>query len=229
MVRKLIDRIKELFGFLVVKIKEYPFIFTSILATLLVIGVVYFDQDWKWLIAILTPTVLYYNYSLNRMSIRRQGILDVLSMYYTQDLLEGTKKLYDLYRKFNDPKDFPRAYVAGLKTPYRMWNLKSEDGGRTVRQTIKIDNELNHQRRTVSHFWITLGTLLQHGMVDENIVCELWSRDDVGIVENIIIPIENELSEKYDKHKLPDNHPLCYIRDNNDKFYKGGITEGGGR
>ena len=182
------------------KINEYLIYFVIAGFAFLILGVMYFTTDWKWIIAILTPIALLFNYGVNRRSEMRQGVLHVLSMYYTKEIYEGTNMLRKLHEWYKEKH--------GSKTFYDYF--KSYD-----------DPQKDLERRNVSHFWITLGTLLKHGMVDKKIVYELWSQDDVGIVEKILIPLENELYDEFYKRKLTDNHPLYYIRDNKDKFYKG--------
>jgi hypothetical protein len=202
----------KLIRWLIAKIREYRIFFAFAGITFLILGVMFFTTDWKWIIGILTPTVLYYNYSINRMSDRRKGVLDVLSMYYTRDVLEGIQKLI----KFRKSKEETSKQDTKdeVEFSFQWWVT-------TYFDEIEDDLDFHHQRGTVSHFWITLGTLLKHELVDPNIVYELWSQKDAEIVEEILIPVEDELSLRLYDFKLPESHPLHYIADNKDKFYKG--------
>ncbi|MBW1825014.1 MAG: hypothetical protein JRI87_10685 [Deltaproteobacteria bacterium] len=144
------------------------------------------------------------NAKSNKRSEKRQGVLDVLSLFASEDVLEGTRALWWMYGQRGGKVDYPWI---------KMIVHEARKGG-----LLDVPPQFWHQRRTVSHFWIMVGTLLKYELIDSKIAFELWSKEDVKIVENIIIPLENEIALEHGDTVLTDSHALCYIVKNKDKF-----------
>ena len=155
------------------------------------------------IIAFLTAInlwIFYLNYRLSERTDKRKGIWDILSMYSKEDLRSGIRTLWDLCGRKDNKEDFIKEFLSDEAKNKKVCPM----------------------RRTVTNFWITFGTLLKHKMINRNIAHELWSRNEVGIVEEIIIPLEDAIAQSLNSPKLPTSHALYYFVDNKNKFFREG-------
>lgn len=155
--------------------------------------------------SVIVALLAYY---LNKRVENRKSLLEQLALYYSPDVQRGIQRLWQLFRvSGNDLDKFLDSYV-------RVWEDEES-------RSLKVENQLHYQRRTVTHFWRSLAALLQHGLLPRHIVYKWLAQDDVDIVERFLIALENRIARKLGIAELNSRtDPLYYLRKVKHKFYK---------
>ncbi len=112
---------------------------------------------------------LHQQTELLRASNISQSIIPLLMEYRSKEMLEAVGALWEFRRK-ND-----KHMVDAYEKQYRK-NVK-----------------LHHQRRLVSQYYGILSGLYSFGIIPQNVLFAYWSKKDLRIIPEVIIPIEIKL------------------------------------
>ena len=100
--------------------------------------------------------------------------------YETPDMKDSIRALRDFVGRCENGKDINKTYFDRLK--------EAKKQGRR-------DPDIDRHQRRVSHFYQKLADIHHLGLVTGGLLLEPWSRSDLEIIIEAIIPMENALAE----------------------------------
>ena len=106
---------------------------------------------------------------------------------YKEETIEGE----------NEKKEFQNKVEKRLKEKYRIEYRKEKKELLDREKPIEyLENTLDHQRRLVSHFYNHLAALHVNGVIEIDIILQIWSKDDLRTIKEIIIPLDEVVHEE---------------------------------
>ncbi len=137
-----------------------------------------------------------------------------MAAYVSSEMLMAIKRLWEHYRKYGD-SEFAEKYIGVM--------LEEDRKMRSMSPSAMLDFQavtLHYQRRIVTRFWREVAMLLKFNLIPRNVAFRVWYREDVEIVDKVLIPIENRLADYHSlSHVSPKSDLLYYIAGIKDKFY----------
>lgn len=107
-----------------------------------------------------------------------QIVMQITGSYSSSDMGESVKRLHDWKRQH--PQDFAALFKKGL------------------RETNNITNQLDEDRRRVSHYFHQINTLLECGIIDMNFVKIIVKSDQVSTFLDVVEPLQEAKNQEYD-------------------------------
>jgi len=144
-----------------------------------------------------------------------QNLLQRVSVFYSPEIHMANQRLWNLYREYGE-EGFLGKYI-------EIMNKENQDANALpIAERMEFQRgTLHYQRRVVSSFWRGTAILIKYSLVPRNVVLKWWSRDDVEIVNKIIIPIEDRVADYLRVSRLnPKTDPLYYLVSIRHRFYK---------
>jgi hypothetical protein len=160
----------------------------------------------------LIGTLIIFNIAKRREN--HHNFLERISFYMLPEMLMATQRLREHYRTYGD-SNFLDKYIEIMNAENeQMASMPAIDRHDYVLGT------LHYQRRLVTHFWRGMSLYIKSDLVPRKAVFNWWTRDDVEIVNKIIIPIENRLAEHLNISILnPKTDLLYYLSSIKENFY----------
>ncbi len=120
------------------------------------------------------------------------ALMDIHSTYWSVEMLDA---IISLNRVADGvaPEQLEARYEETLDG--EMEQLQQVPAGDRIAY---LRTTLHHKRRLVSHFYNHLAFLLEHRILEEEIIFTDWQSGDLRIVAEILLPIEGLLGEKLD-------------------------------
>jgi len=173
-----------------------------------------------FLVAISFGTVIV-SYRTSKQ-IKNSLIYDVLSKlqmeYRTPQMQYAVKKLWYFYKECKydvekivgykeeqikdekERKDFLKKVEGKIQEEYsRIYKeekiklLETEKDYKVGKPIEYLENTLDYQRRLVSQFYDHLAALYVNNIIDLDIILKIWHKSDLKIIEDVIVPMEEEL------------------------------------
>ncbi len=142
-------------------------------------------QNWLWVIALIgalgavgAALAAWKSANETRKTVLAQIVLQITSTYSSSDMGESVKRLHDWKRKH--PQDFAELFEKGLREPNN------------------ITEQLDEDRRRVSHYFHQIRVMLDCGVVDEKFLKKLIKPDQVDTLLDVVEPLEKAKNPDYD-------------------------------
>ena len=142
-------------------------------------------KEWAWLIALIgslgaigAAVGAWKSAKATRRTVLAQIVTQITSTYSSSDMGESIKRLHNWRRKH--PQDFAQLFGKGLREPNN------------------ITEQLDKDRRRVSHYFHQISAMLDCGVVDENFVKKLVKPDQVDTLLDVVEPLLKEKNPDYD-------------------------------
>ena len=121
-------------------------------------------------------------------ALRFQVLLPVLFEYRSAEMLVAIRSLWDFSRAH--PNDISEAYRTEREKDHQhLANLKGDDHLTYLRGT------LDFHRRQVSQFYGFLTSVYDEGGMQRKWLYKHWSRDDLKIIPEVVVPMEKALGQ----------------------------------
>ncbi len=152
-----------------------------------------------WIISIIGATgavcaaiAAWRSAKATRKTVLAQIVMQITSAYSAPDMGESVKRLHDWRNKH--PQDFAQLFEKGMREPNN------------------ITDQLNEDRRRVSHYFHQIKSLLDCGVVDEDFVKKLVQPDQVDTLLDVVEPLEKAKDPNYD-HSTFDSFRKIYRKE----------------
>ncbi len=111
----------------------------------------------------------------NDISQKADFLSGILSQYRTNEMADSIIFLWDKFEDSNkNTENLVQKYIELYKQDKR--------------------NAFHLHRRVVSQFFHLVSVYFKNNIIDVSILKQIWTKDDLGIIVKILIPIEKELS-----------------------------------
>ncbi len=124
----------------------------------------------------------------------------------------------ELWKKYHEVSKNTKLMV---KNYIKEWD---KGGGGTIDD---LNNNWHLQRRRVSQFYHSLGNLYTSGVLPPELIFSKWSKGDLKIIPDILIPIEDAIRERRKQGPMGEEHALkklyCASVDYSEKKTKKGL------
>jgi len=134
-------------------------------------------EIWMWLIPLLgslgaigAAVAAWKSARATRKTTLAQIVIQITGTYSSSDMGESVKRLHN-WRK-QHPQDFAQLFEKGLREPNN------------------ITEQLDEDRRRVSHYFHQIRAMLDCGVVDEKFVKKLVKPDQVDTLLDAVQPLE---------------------------------------
>lgn len=132
-------------------------------------------------------------------NLKRQAIFDMFKDYRSPQMQYALATLWDMYRAKGKDN-----FLDEYETIYK--KEKQQIQGEQLKNKIKsTEGSLDAQRRMVSQFYGHLTTLYNQKIFPKRIIFKTWKKEDLEIIDVIIIPMENKLREMRNEKPLEKN------------------------
>ena len=159
----------------------------------------------------LIGSILIYN--VTRYRENYQNLMDRISLYFSPEMLSAIQHIWGFYREHGD-QEFLNKYIVVMLAENKIMESLSP----SERLDFQL-NSLHYQRRLVTHFWRGVAILIENNLVPRKAVFNWWAKDDIEIVDKILIPLENKVAEYYQVSIYdPETEPLYYLSSIKHKF-----------
>jgi len=142
-------------------------------------------EDWLWLVSIIgslgavgAAIAAWQSAKATGKTISAQIVMQITSIYRSSDMGKSVKNLHSWREKH--PQDFAQLFEKGLSEPNN------------------ITEQLDDDRRRISHYFHQIKSLLDCGVVDEAFVKKLIKTDQVDTLLDVVEPLENAKNPNYD-------------------------------
>ena len=143
-------------------------------------------EEWAWLIALIgslgavgAAVGAWKSAKATRKTVLAQIVTQITSAYSSSDMGESVKRLHN-WRK-EHPQDFAQLFEKGLREPNN------------------IVEQLDEDRRRVSHYFHQIRAMLDCGVIDEYFVRKLVKPDQVNTLLDIVLPLEEAKNPNIDR------------------------------
>ena len=144
-------------------------------------------QEWGWLIALVgslgavgAAVGAWKSAKSTKKTVLAQIVMQITSTYSSDEMFESVKKLHNWKR--GQGTEFAKVFANRLK-----------ERGHTDAE------QLDGDRRRVSHYFHQIRALLDCGVVNENFVKELVKPDQVDTLLDVVQPLAEAKDPKCDK------------------------------
>jgi len=174
-----------------------PFLLISFIVS--VLGAM-FTREPIWLTLFLSACLLYVTYLYvitTRRTMWHQALLEVNKDYRSEGMRDAVKDLWDFQRdcknevkkeeETKDEKELEEKIKDRLKEKFFKGLDKDEKW------------ELDVKRRMVKHFYLHLAVLYKYEILTKAIISDIFPKENRGIIEKIIIPIEQATQDYIDQ------------------------------
>lgn len=137
--------------------------------------------------------------------------------YRSPEMVLAIRRIWELYKA--DKNTFIEKYFEIDRL--EMAELKKLVG---FNQKSYTESTINFQRRLIVAFYMDVATAYQNKLIDKRDLFFNWTKDDLRIIPEIIMPLENErrkrnLGDKTESH-INEKHPLIKFYDARNKYQK---------
>lgn len=142
-------------------------------------------QNWVWVIQLISAigvgAAAFFAWRSSKTAskaaeatentVKAQIVSQITSTYSSTDMGESVKRLHNWRNKH--PQDFAQLFEKGLREPNN------------------ITEQLDEDRRRVSHYFHQIRTMLDCEVIDEDFVGKLVKPDQVDTLLDVVKPLEN--------------------------------------
>lgn len=125
-------------------------------------------------------------------------LLGVLRDYRSAEMLQAVTSLWAFQK--NHGEKFVAKYVSDWKQDEHDIPLKP-----TKEQLSAIQASIHYKRRLVASFYNTVAGMHELKIIPSNVLFTYWSRDDLKIIPEIIIPLSKAISRELQQAEETDN------------------------
>jgi hypothetical protein len=125
--------------------------------------------------AIIAGIFAYHAWSISKGQLKNQIVSELLKEYRSPEMGMAIRRLYE---EFHTCQENQEQLIERYQSVYR-----------NERDNL---NGLHYQRRKVSIFYQHISTLITNGIIGNTIFYSLWTKDDLKIIPDILIPIETK-------------------------------------
>src|SRR6266700_8770 len=142
-------------------------------------------------VMVAAASALYarYAWSTSRIAMAPQALMSILLEYRSAEMMDAVKTLWD-FRRDNPGDSMVVKYEEIRKKDDELWrNAASSD------KIAFVAGTLHFKRRLVSHFYAYLAHLVDHKILPEDIFYGSWSKTDLEIIPQVLVPLERGLGQ----------------------------------
>jgi hypothetical protein len=125
--------------------------------------------------AIIAAIFAFKAWNVSKRQLKSQIIGDLLKEYRSVEMGNAIRRLYE---EFEQCGGIASKLIESYENKYN-----SEKHCR---------ESLHHQRRIVSNFYQHVCTLISNGIIEDTILYSLWTKDNLKIIPDILLPIETK-------------------------------------
>jgi hypothetical protein len=126
-------------------------------------------------VAIIAAIFAYRAWRVSKGQLKSQIISDILKEYRSVEMGSAIRRLHE---EFEQCEKIESKLVDSYKNKY--------ESEKTCRES------LHNQRRMVSNFYQHVSTLISNGVIKNTVFYSIWTKDDLKIIQDILLPIERK-------------------------------------